>query len=187
MNIQQLKYTLAVAELKHFGLASAQCFVTQSTLSTMIGKLESEIGVKIFDRTTKPVSVTQEGTVLLDQMGIILKEVDNFSESVKGLKGEMSGEVKIGIIPTIAPYLLPHFLSDFAGRYSQLQFSVTELTTDSIVEKIKTREIDIGIVALPLKDTDLVEHPLYNEEFVLFDCSYTGRERTFGLALARKE
>ncbi|MFK7807491.1 MAG: LysR family transcriptional regulator [Saprospiraceae bacterium] len=171
MNIQQLKYISAVADLKHFGLAATQCYVTQSTLSTMIGKFENEIEVKIFDRTTKPVTITKEGEVLLEQIRIILKEVDNLKESVKVLKGEMSGEFKIGIIPTIAPYLLPLFLSEFANKYEQIQFSVTELTTDAIVDKIRNREIDLGIVALPLKKNDLVEHHLYNEEFVLFDCS----------------
>ena len=152
MNIQQLKYILAVAELKHFGLAATHCFVTQSTLSTMIGKFENEINVKIFDRKTKPVTITKEGEVLIEQIHIILKEVDNLNERVKVLKGEMSGEFKIGIIPTIAPYLLPRFLSDFAGRYTQLQFSVTELTTNTIIEKIRNRQIDLGIVALPLKE-----------------------------------
>ncbi len=171
MNIQQLKYIIAVAELKHFGLAAEQCFVTQSTLSTMIGKFENEIDIKIFDRKTKPVTITQEGKVLLEQLQIIIKEVDNLYESVKGLKGELSGDFKIGIIPTIAPYLLPRFLGDFASRFEDLQFSVTELTTDGIVDKIRSREIDIGIVALPLKNANIVEHPLYNEEFVLYDCS----------------
>lgn len=171
MNLQQLKYIIAVSELKHFGLAAEQCFVTQSTLSTMIGKFENEIDIKIFDRTTKPVTITQEGEALLDQLRIILKEVDNLGESVKLLKGEMTGEFKIGIIPTIAPYLLPRFLSDFAGHYNQLQFSAIELTTDGIIEKVRSREIDIGIVALPLNEIGLIEHPLYKEEFVLFDCT----------------
>ena len=174
MNIQQIKYILAVGELKYFGAAAAQCFVTQSTLSTMIGKFEDEIGIKIFDRKTKPVTVTKEGEVLLEQLKIIIREVDNLDESVKLLKGEMSGEFKIGIIPTVAPYLLPRFLSDFAGRYPNLQFSVTELTTESIIKKLEDREIDLGIAALPLKVPYLTEYPLYNEEFVLFDCTPDG-------------
>jgi len=174
MNIQQIKYILAVADLKYFGAAADHCFVTQSTLSTMIGKFEDEVGMKIFDRKTKPVSVTKEGEVLLEQLKIIIKEVDNLEESVKVLKGEMSGEFKIGIIPTVAPYLLPRFLSDFAGRFPKLQFSATELTTDSIVKKLGEREIDLGIVALPLKEPDLLEYPVYKEEFVLYDCTKEG-------------
>jgi LysR family transcriptional regulator, hydrogen peroxide-inducible genes activator len=171
MNLQQLSYILSVAELKHFGLAAAHCYVTQSTLSTMIAKLESEIGIKIFDRSTKPVTITQEGGVLLDQMRVIAKEVENFNESVKGLKGEMSGVFNIGVIPTIAPFLLPRFLGNFVIRYPQIKFQVTELTTDAIVEKIRNRQMDLGIVALPLENPDLTEHPLYQEEFVLYDCS----------------
>jgi len=174
MNIQQIKYILAVAELKYFGAAAEQCFVTQSTLSTMIGKFEDEIGIKVFDRKTKPVTVTKEGEVLLDQLKLIIREIDNLEESVKLLKGELSGEFKIGIIPTVAPYLLPRFLSNFAKRYPDLQFSVTEQTTESIIKKLDDREIDLGIVALPLNAPDLLEYPLYNEEFVLFDCTSDG-------------
>lgn len=170
MSIQQYKYINSVAELRSFGLAAQKCFVTQSTLSTMIGKFESEVGIKIFDRKTKPVTVTQEGEKLLEQIKIILKEVENLEEVVKRLKGEVSGAFKIGIIPTVAPYILPMILNKFAKRYPKLQFSISELTTDIIIDKVITRDLDIGIAALPLENDLLVEYPLYEEEFVLYDC-----------------
>lgn len=170
MTIQQIKYIIAVEEFNHFGLAAEKCFVTQSTLSTMIGKFEEEIGIRIFDRSTKPVTVTLEGEVLLPQLKIILKEVDSLDERVKLMKGEVSGKLKIGIIPTVAPYVLPRFLGDFVKNYPKMHFSVSELTTDNIVEQIKSRALDIGIAALPLGDDSLIEYPIYNESFVLYDC-----------------
>ncbi len=171
MTIQQIKYIIAVKELHHFGLAAAKCFVTQSTLSTMVGRFEQEIGIQIFDRKTKPISITKEGKKIIAQLQIILKEVENLDEEVKALKGELKGELKIGVIPTVAPYILPRFLSHFTQKYPQIYFSISELTTDMIVRQLKNRELDLGILAIPLLDADLVEYPLYQEDFVLYDSS----------------
>ena len=113
MNIQQFQYVLAVVDSKNFEDAAERCFVTQSTLSTMIGRYEDEIGVKIFNRKTKPVSITSEGVKIIDRLRIIISEIESLSNVVQELKGEMVGELKIGIIPTVAPYLLPLFLSKF--------------------------------------------------------------------------
>ncbi len=170
MNIQQIRYIIAVAEYKHFGMAAEKCFITQSTLSTMIAKFEKEVEIRIFDRKTKPVTTTQEGEVIIQKLRNILREVDYLNESIRELKGEVSGNIRIGIIPTVAPFLLPRFLSSFARRHPGIQFSVSELTTDVILEKLKSRELDLGIAALPLEDDDIQEFPLYNEEFVLYDC-----------------
>lgn len=170
MNIQQFQYILAVSELKHFEKAADKCFVTQSTLSTMIGKFEDEIGIKIFDRKTKPVSTTKEGKFLLTKIKIILKEIDSLKNKIQELKGEMVGELNIGIIPTVAPYLLPLFLHDFARQFPNIKLVVQEMTTANIQKALKKREIDIGIVAIPLQDNELKEIPLYCEQFLLFDC-----------------
>lgn len=170
MNIQQLQYVLAVAELRHFEQAAEKCFVTQSTLSTMIGRLEDEIGIKIFDRKTKPVSVTKEGEILLTQIRIILKEINHLENKIQELKGEMVGELRIGVIPTVAPYLLPLFLPDFAKEFPRIKMTVQEMTTANIQSALKKREIDLGIVAIPLRDKELTEHPLYDEPFLLYDC-----------------
>ncbi|MGX1931021.1 LysR substrate-binding domain-containing protein [Flagellimonas sp. 2504JD4-2] len=170
MNIQQIQYVLAVKELRHFELAAEKCFVSQSTLSTMIRKFEDEIQIKIFDRKTKPVEITKEGNDIIDQLYIIQKEIENLEENVKLLKGELSGQFKIGIIPTVAPYILPKFLGDLAKEYPRIHFSISELTTETIISKLKKRELDAGILALPINEPDLLEYPLYNEEFVLYDC-----------------
>src|SRR5690554_5242013 len=105
MNIQQFHYILAVEKYKHFETAAEKCFVTQSTLSTMISKFESEIGIQIFDRKTKPVSITKEGEKIIQQLKIITYDIDQLIELTKTMKGEVSGALKVGCIPTIAPYL----------------------------------------------------------------------------------
>lgn len=171
MNIQQFQYVLAVVDLKNFEAAAEKCFVTQSTLSTMIGRFESEIGVKIFNRKTKPVSVTTEGEQIIERLRIVLNEVDILNNVIQELKGEMMGELKVGIIPTIAPYLLPLFLTDFAEKFPKVKIVVREMTTAQIQQALKVRNIDLGILALPLDDNELNEEPLYMEPFVVYDCT----------------
>ncbi len=175
MNIQQFQYVLAVVEHKHFETAAESCFVTQSTLSTMINRLEEEIGIKIFNRKTKPVSITKEGELLIDRLRIINKEIDALNNVVQELKGEMTGELKIGIIPTVAPDLLPLFLSQFASRFPKVTVVVQEMTTPDIQKSLKNRTLDIGILAIPLIEPELEELPLYLEPFMVYDCSKAKR------------
>jgi len=169
MNIQQLEYVIALAESRHFETAAARCFVTQSTLSTMIAKLEGELGITIFDRKRKPLELTIEGEVLLEHTRLILKEIEQLQEMAKELKGELKGELKMAVIPTIAPFLLPLFLQAFAQKFPQLKIRVRELTTSEIMRQLKSRDLDIGIVSIPLQDTSLVEYKLYDEPFVYYD------------------
>lgn len=169
MNIQQLEYIIALAETRHFESAAARCFVTQSTLSTMIAKLESELGITIFDRKRKPLELTIEGSALLDHMRLILKEIQQLQEMAKELKGELKGELKMAVIPTIAPFLLPMFLQRFAEKFPMLKIRVRELTTAEIIRQLKSRELDIGIVSIPLQDPLIDEYKLYDEPFVYFD------------------
>ena len=171
MNIQQINYILAVEELQNFGLAANRCCITQSTLSTMIGRFENEIGIKVFDRRTKPVSITKEGIAIIRQLKVISKEISVLNEEIQSLKGELSGELKIGTIPTVAPFILPEFLNDFAKKIPKVSISVSEMTTNTITELLAKRELDVGILAIPLETEDLLEIPLYNEPFVLYDCS----------------
>ncbi|OUU00053.1 MAG: hypothetical protein CBB92_04670 [Flammeovirgaceae bacterium TMED32] len=171
MNIQQFKYVLAVVELKHFETAAEACFVAQSTLSTMINKFEDEIGIKIFNRKTKPVSITAEGAQIIKRLRIIQKEMDALDNVVQELKGEMTGELRIGIIPTTAPDLLPLFLSKFASGFPKIKMIVQELTTLEIQKALKNRMLDVGILAIPLEDDELVELNLYSEPFLFYDCS----------------
>ena len=169
MNIQQFKYILAVAEYRHFELAAEKCFVTQSTLSTMISKFEDELGIQVFDRKKKPVGLTNEGELIIDQLKIILNNIDQLDELKHKLKGEVKGKLTMAVIPTIAPFLLPLFLQDFANRFPDLVIEVRELTTKEILRQLKSRELDIGILSTPINDSEIKEVDLYEEPFVLYD------------------
>ncbi len=169
MNLQQFEYVIAVSELRSFQKAADKCFITQSTLSTMVAKLEEELGIIIFNRKTKPVTVTEEGSKVIRQLKIISKEIDNLHEVVSELKGEIKGSIKIGVIPTISPYLLPLFLNDFVNQFPAVQFEISELTTDKITELITTRDLDIGILSTPLNLPEIREVHLYNEPFLIYD------------------
>lgn len=181
MNTRQFEYILAVAKLKNFGLAADECYITQSTLSTMIGRFEEEIGIRIFDRKTKPITITKEGEEIISQLKLINKDISILKDVVQNLKGEMVGDLKIGVIPTIAPYLLPEFLNDFAKAFPGMNFKVSEMTTEFIEDHLEKRELDIGIVAIPINNSQLVEMPLYNEPFVLFDCTDHPQKEVHGL------
>ncbi|MBL4669864.1 MAG: LysR family transcriptional regulator [Flavobacteriales bacterium] len=170
MTIQQFKYILAVVDLKNFEAASERCFVTQSTLSTMISRFEDEIGVKIFNRKTKPVSITLEGEQIINRLRIVIHEVESLKNVIQELKGEMVGELRIGVIPTVAPYLLPLFLTKFASRFPKINIIIKEMTTTQIQEALKKRTLDIGLLAVPLEDDELIEQELYSEPFLIYDC-----------------
>ena len=169
MNIQQIAYVVAVADLKNFSLAAKRCSITQSTLSTMIAKFEDEIGIRIFDRTTKPVTINMEGEVIINQMRLIQKELDIFNEVTATIRDETIGALTIGIIPTVAPFLLPRILPGFVRKFPKINFTVVEMTTSKIIESLNNRNMDIGIVSIPLRQNQILETPLYNEHFVLYD------------------
>ena len=168
MNIQHLKYILAVDTHRHFAKAAEKCFVTQPTLSMMVQKLEEELEVKIFDRSKQPVVPTEAGEKLIEQAKIILQEVDRMKLIVNELKGEIKGELRLGIIPTVAPYLLPLFLNSFLKKYPLLKLKITELTTEQIIDKLKNHQLDAGILATPLNNDSLNEQSLYYEQFVVY-------------------
>lgn len=171
MNLQQFQYILAVAAYRHFETAAEKCYITQSTLSTMISKLEDEIGIQIFDRKKKPVEITREGALVIEQLKKIQVEIAQLTELTQEIKGEIAGELTISVIPTIAPYLLPRFLNSFAANYPDLTIEVKEQTTGEIIRQLKSRDLDIGIVSVPVKEPDIVELKLYDEPFVLYDAA----------------
>lgn len=187
MNIQQIEYVLAVAELKHFEQAAERCFVTQSTLSTMVSRLEKEIGIQIFDRKKKPVTITKEGWQLIEQMQIVSREIEQLNEQVKSIKGEIRGNLTISVIPTIAPFLLPLFLQDFAEKFPELKIEVREETTKEIVRQLKARELDIGIISIPVMDKELKEVSLYDERFVYYDTASSRSEQLLSEKLDRSK
>lgn len=177
MNFQQVNYILAVAELQHFEKAAEKCHISQSTLSTMISKYEEEIGVKIFDRKTKPVSITREGMGIISQLKLIANQVQELNEKIRELKGELSGTLRIGVIPTVAPFLLPKFLNGFVKKFPSVEFEIKEINTSQIIDQLHKRDLDIGIMAIPLHDEALLEIPLYNEPFVWYDASKPPKTR----------
>ena len=176
MNIHQFQYIQTLAEIKHFETAAEKCHITQSTLSTMISKFEVEMGVKIFDRKKKPVEITAEGQTLLEQIKKINKEIEQLYEITKEIKGEIKGDLTLAAIPTIAPSLLPLFITEFAKKFPNLNIDISELTTAEIMRKIKARELDIGIVSIPLNDDDIKEIHLYDEAFVFYDTHVLGKQ-----------
>ncbi len=171
MNIQQFQYILAVAENKHFEIAAEKCHITQSTLSTMISRFEDEIGIKIFDRKKKPVQLTNEGIIIIEQLKIIVNNIEQLNEITKEVKGEISGKITLSVIPTIAPFLLPLFLQDFAKKFPDLTIIVREETTTEIVRKLKSRDLDIGILSIPILDKEIIETKLYDEPFLYYDAN----------------
>lgn len=168
MTITQLKYVLAVAEYKNFTLAAEKCFVTQPTLSMQIQKIEEELSINIFDRTKKPIQLTDLGKKIVDQAKNIVNEADRMQDIVEQQKGFIGGEFRLGIIPTITPTLLPMFLNNFIKKYPKVKLIIEELNTDEIVQKLNNGHLDAAIAATPLYENKIKEIVLYFEPFVAY-------------------
>ena len=166
MTITQLHYVLAIAEHKNFTKAADKCFVTQPTLSTQIQKLEDELGVLIFDRSKKPIELTEVGKKIVLQAKNIVNESDRIQDIVDQQKGYIGGEFKMGIIPTVMPTLLPMFLKAFIKKYPKVKLKIEELTTEDIIKKINDGHLDAAIVSTPLENEAIKERVLYYEPFV---------------------
>lgn len=168
ISIPQLEYIVAVDTYRHFVTAASKCFVTQPTLSMQIKKLEEDLGVVIFDRSKHPIEPTILGQKIIAQARIILSETSVIDEIIQSSKNHVSGELHIGIIPTIAPYLLPLFIGDFIKAFPNVQLKVQELMTDEMVERLENGAIDIGIAVTPVQVKGIKEWPLYYEPMVLY-------------------
>jgi len=168
ITLVQLEYIVAVDTWRHFATAAAKCFITQPTLSMQLQKVEADLGVQIFDRSKVPVVPTAEGVEIIQQARVILKEVERLSEITRERQGEIVGELRLGILPTIAPYLLPLFLKSFLQKYPGVWLKVTELTTEILVDHLKKNLLDAGLVVTPLNDPGIFEQPLFYEEFVVY-------------------
>jgi LysR family hydrogen peroxide-inducible transcriptional activator len=166
MTITQLKYVLSVAEYKNFTVAAEHSFVTQPTLSMQIQKLEDELDVQIFNRSKKPIELTEVGKKVVEQAKIIVNESNRITDIVHQHKGYIGGEFRLGIIPTIMPTLLPMFLNNFTNRYPKVKLIIEELTTEEIIRKLMDGHIDAGLAATPLENEAIKERPLYYEPFV---------------------
>jgi len=166
MTLTQLQYTIAVAEEGNFTQAAEKCFVTQPTLSMQVQKLEDELGIKLFNRNTKPITLTTIGEKIIDQAKMILKEANRMEDIVSTEKGFIGGNFRLGIIPTVMPTLLPMFLNTFIKKFPKVNLKIEELNTAAIIEELKNGKLDAGIAATPLDDVKIIEKPLYYEPFV---------------------
>lgn len=168
MTIIQLEYLLAVANCGSFSLAAEHCFVTQPSLSMQIKALEEELDVVLLDRTKKPVIPTQAGEVVLEKVRDALKSYYNIKEAVSELKGETAGTLRLGVIPTIAPYLLHKFIPSFVKEYPKVELVIHEMKTADIVEALKRDKLDAAIVAGGTCGEGITEHELFSDRFHVY-------------------
>ena len=168
MTITQLEYLIAVDTYKNFAKAAKRCFVTQPTLSMQIKKIEEELEVLVFDRSKKPVLTTEIGKQVIDQARITVQEASRIKEIIQGQKDEIKGELRIGIIPTLSPYLLPLFVTEFIQRYPDVSLVFEELMSKDIISKLSTDQLDVGILVTPLNMKSMIEIPMFYETFFLY-------------------
>ncbi len=168
MTITQLSYVLAVAEHQNFTKAASKCFVTQPTLSMQIQKLEDQLDILIFDRSKKPIELTEVGRKIVSQARNIVNESNRIQDIVDQQKGFIGGEFKLGIIPTIMPTLLPMFLKTFIKKHPKVKLIIEELTTEEIISRINDGHLDAAIAATPLENENIKERVLYFEPFVAY-------------------
>lgn len=168
MTIIQLEYLLAVANCGSFSQAAEHCFVTQPSLSMQIKSLEEELGVILLDRSKKPVVPTEAGEVVLEQVRETLSAFNYIREAVSELKGETAGKLHLGVIPTIAPYLMHRFIPTFVKRYPKVELEISEMKTADIVEALKRDRLDAALVAGGTCGEGIQEHDLFDDRFHLY-------------------
>lgn len=168
MTLQQLEYILAVNQFRHFAKAAEYCRVTQPTLSAMIQKLEEELDTRIFDRSQQPVCPTPVGILIIEQAQKILVQANRIKNIIEEEKHSLTGTFKLGILPTVAPYLLPRFFPQLMKKYPDLDIRVVEMKTNDIKKALQTGEIDAGIVASLAGMEELQQTPLFYEQFFVY-------------------
>ncbi len=168
MTIVQLQYVVAVDNLRHFAEAADHCHVTQPTLSMQLLKLEHELGVKLFDRSKQPVIPTESGKEIIAQARRILSEVEEIQNIVDRKHGSHTGDLKVGIIPTLAPYLLPLFVQSFTQKYPSVKLTVHEMTTESIISRLRDGRLDVAILVTPLNEKGIGERVLFYEKLIAY-------------------
>ena len=166
MNLRDLEYVLALGETGHFGAAASRCGVTQPTLSTQIARLEAELGVQLFERATGRALVTQRGSAVVAQAGVVLDEVRHLRELAREASDFLNGKVTLGIIPTSGPYLLSHVLPVLRARHPNLRLYVREGLTATLVERLRHAQLDAAIISRPVEDGSIQSEPIYVEPFV---------------------
>ena len=164
----QLEYVVAVDTYRHFATAAEKSFVTQPTLSMQIKKLEESLGLILFDRSKQPVIPTEAGAKIIEQARVVLQETKKINLLVKEVKKQISGELRIGVIPTIAPYLLPLFAGNYKKTHPLVSVKVQEVITEQIENLLKKDLLDVGILVTPLHNKAIMEQPLYYEEMMIY-------------------
>ncbi|MGR3812191.1 hydrogen peroxide-inducible genes activator [Jiulongibacter sp. NS-SX5] len=167
MTINQIQYVIAVAKHKNFSKAAEECHVSQPALSMQIKQLEDELGEKLIDRSKSPLKLTALGEKVLNQASKAYAEFIKI-KSLTEVEKEPTGELRLAIIPTLAPYVLPLFVKEYTSRFPKVQLSVKELTTQEIIEEISERKLDAAILATPLKNPEIVETPLFYERMLAY-------------------
>jgi LysR family hydrogen peroxide-inducible transcriptional activator len=167
VNLRDLRYLVAVADHRHFGRAAEACFVSQPTLSTQIKKLEEELGVELVERNPRRIMLTAVGEQVVDRARDVLREADSIAEIARRSVDPAAGTLRLGIFPTLGPYLLPHVVPTVHRRFPQLELLLVEEKTEEILRQLKAGALDAGILALPVEDDQLQVEPLFVEDFVL--------------------
>jgi LysR family hydrogen peroxide-inducible transcriptional activator len=167
MNLRDLQYLVAVAEHRHFGKAAEACFVSQPTLSTQLKKLEKELGVELVERNPRHVLLTDAGERIVERAKRILAETDDIRSIARRAQDPEAGSVRLGIFPTLAPYLLPHVVPKVHARFPHLELLLVEEKTEVVLRRLRDGSLDAGVLALPVPDDQLHEEYLFAEDFVL--------------------
>ncbi len=180
MNLRELQYLVAIDEERHFHRAAERCFVSQPTLSGQLKKLEQELGVQLVERNTRQVVMTEVGVMIAGMARRVLGEVRNIREVAQSFEDPMVGELQLGLIPTVAPYLLPRVMPTIRDAYPSLKLWLHEYQTQVLLEKLRRRELDLLILALPVDTDEFSELDLFEEAFQLAvprEHELAGRER----------
>jgi len=168
ISLVQLQYLVALEKHRHFIRAAESCSVTQPTLSMQIKKLEAELGVILFDRSKQPIIPTDVGLMIVEQAKSILRETQRIEDMLQSYKGEVSGDLHLGVIPTISPYLMPHLISNIRKMYPEIRLHVKEMLTEDIIAALLADQLDVGILSTPLHQERIAERPLFYEEFHVY-------------------
>ena len=171
MTITQLEYVLAVDKYRHFGKAAKSCSVTQPTLSMQLQKAEEELGVILFDRSRTPILPTEEGSQIITQARLVLREYKKIFSIIDANEGEVRGEFRLAVIPTLAPYLIPLFAAAFVEKHPDVILTIEEFKTEDIIELLGRDEIDAGLLVTPIQGESFIERVLFHEPFSVFASS----------------
>ena len=168
MTLQQLRYIVAIDHYRHFGKAAEACGITQSTLSLMVKKMEEELDVRLFDRDAHPVAPTEIGRKVIDRAKVVLYNAEQIVEMTRTEKEALSGPLKIALVSTVSPVLIPGLFKYMGEKHPSIALQTEEMLSDTIKDRLRKAEVDMGILAGPVREPDLLEIPLYHERFLAY-------------------